>query len=202
MATRRTADGDSRPLARITPRSLPEVLAVAGALTYGVTYLACALFYEPLGVEPADVGLSYADLLAQSAVYLGIVFALPAGYTAFLSSMGWLKKPGRAWAGVGVLGLLTVFTLITSGMAGSIEVRDGKEPFDAFGVGLLPWSDTGVARVRWTGTTQGRPPLPRCVIRLGESAGTEVLYDPDTSTTLRLPQSSVAVTIRPDAAGC
>ena len=202
MATRRTGDGNSSLWVRVAPKNLPEVLAVAGGLAYGVTYLSCALFYEPLGIEPADVGLGYADLLGQSAVYLALLVAGPALWFAYLAWHDRILKPGLAWALISIIGFGGLFTIITSGIAGSIEVRDGKEPWDLFGLGLLPWSDTAVASVRWTGTAQSRPPLPRCVIRLGESAGTEVIYDPDTSTTLRLQQSSIAVRIRPNAEGC
>ena len=44
-----------------------------GATAYSITYLGCVVFYSPFGVEPADVGLGYADVLAQAAAYLALV---------------------------------------------------------------------------------------------------------------------------------
>jgi hypothetical protein len=44
------------------------LFAVVGALLYLVLSLACTAVYSPLGVSPADVGLDYGNLLAQSAV--------------------------------------------------------------------------------------------------------------------------------------
>jgi hypothetical protein len=41
---------------------------IVGALLYLVLSLACTAVYAPLGVTPAEVGLDYGNLLAQSAV--------------------------------------------------------------------------------------------------------------------------------------
>jgi hypothetical protein len=80
------------------------------------------------------------------------------------------------------------------------RIQDGKA---AAGVlFLLPWSESTVADVRWTDAGAHPAILPHCVIRLGEAAGIEVLYDPSASTTLRVPQSSVAVVLRPRSATC
>ena len=43
-------------------------VAVLGAILYLVLNLTCSAVYEPLGVDPAAVGLDYGNLLAQSAV--------------------------------------------------------------------------------------------------------------------------------------
>jgi hypothetical protein len=189
----------------VIPRSLPEGLALAGALGYGATYLACALFYGPLGIEPADVGLGYADILAQTAVYLATAFAFPVLILAVpmlvlpAARSRWSPAwPTLAWT-LSVVGFL-VANAIMFGWAfiDRGRIQDGKP---AAGVlYLLPWSDSVVAQVSWTDA--GGPPLPRCVIRLGEAEGTEVLYDPKTSTTIRVPQSAVTVTIRPHSEGC
>jgi hypothetical protein len=60
-------------LSWLTPRHVGESLALVGVVSYGVLYLVAALFYGPLGIKPAEVGLDYANLLAQTAVYLGLV---------------------------------------------------------------------------------------------------------------------------------
>ena len=63
----------------LSPKLFAEILALAGALVYAVTYVACARFYSPLGIEPADVGLGYADMLSQAAVYLLCTLLLTGG---------------------------------------------------------------------------------------------------------------------------
>ena len=77
----------------------------------------------------------------------------------------------------------------------------GGTAFVDVGLDLQPWSDARVAKVTWTGTGTA-PTLPDCVIRRGEASNVEVLYDPVERETLRLPQASVTVTIRPDIAAC
>jgi hypothetical protein len=44
------------------------IFAVVGVLLYLVLSLVCTAVYSPLGVTPAEVGLDYGNLLAQSAV--------------------------------------------------------------------------------------------------------------------------------------
>src|SRR4051812_42826554 len=58
----------------LMPRSFADLVVMAGALTYAAMYFVSAeLFYAPFGIEPADVGLGYADLLGQTAVFLAAV---------------------------------------------------------------------------------------------------------------------------------
>jgi hypothetical protein len=204
---RRSSQSDLGFMAQswLIPRSLPEGLALAGVLGYGITYFACAVFYGPLGIEPADVGLGYADLLAQTAVYLAAAFTFP----VLILAVPMLVLPGArsrwapawpklAWI-LAVVGFLVVnLTLLGWAFIDRGRIEDGKP---AAGVlYLLPWSDSVVAHVSWTDA--GGPALPSCVIRLGETEGTEVLYDPEGSRTIRVPQSGVAVTIRPRSGGC
>lgn len=61
------------------------------------TYFACVLFYGPFGVDPADVGLGYAEVLGQTAVYLVFAFGLPAcviGIVGVLRQRARSKSPG------------------------------------------------------------------------------------------------------------
>jgi hypothetical protein len=60
-----------------------SAFAVVYAITFALLSLASELFYRPLHVEPAEVGLNYANLLAQSAVSL-LVFV---GVHAFVLAM-------------------------------------------------------------------------------------------------------------------
>jgi hypothetical protein len=222
----------------LVPKNLAEVLAVAGAATYAVTYVACVIFYAPLGVEPSDVGLGYAEVLAQAAVYLGVLVGvgLVSWYvgtvaTRAMDAIDWWwasraaaprarpRSGPRMSRSANALGrphilpparmsskfaVLLLFVLAVSVLATAAvdrgKVKSGQSP--VFGGALFPWGDTEVAHLRWVDASAFATRLPRCVIRLGEAAGTEVLYDPRSSATLRLPQSALAVEIRPDAEGC
>jgi hypothetical protein len=184
----------------LVPKNVGEVLAVAAALAYGATYLGCMIFYGPLGVEPADVGLGYADLLGQAAVYLAILVSTFSPFALWVLSST-RDRTGTAIGFAALLAGLIVALLVISAVVGLNRVKDGRAPGGRLGLDLLPWSDAQVATVRWTGS--GTPPsLPRCVIRLGEADSTEVFYDPEAETALRLPQSAIVVTIRPEADGC
>jgi hypothetical protein len=97
---------------------LPELASAAGPTftavglaLFVVLNLASTAVYAPLGVTPADVGLGYADLLAQSAVGVtaGFLIALLiGGVTALLRS-----QPGRrpAWATLAVIAAVAVVEL-------------------------------------------------------------------------------------------
>src|SRR5215218_8488893 len=206
----------------LVPETTTQTLAVAGVVAYGVTYLGCVLFYGPFGVEPADVGLGYADVLAQAAVFVGLLFAgglLVGGavvVVARLLGAEWEARvrgggPTRrgvliAWSlGAVIVVSVVLVPVLVGALLDSARAQRGEAvsgtAFIDFGVDLLPWSDAEVADVTWTGT--GKPPaLPDCVIRLGEAQNVEVLYDPVAEETLRLPQASVTVRIRPDAKPC
>ena len=206
----------------LVPDTATQALAVAGVLAYGVTYLGCVLFYGPFGIEPTDVGLGYADVLAQAAVYVGLLFAgglLVGGAVVLVARFLGAKWEARvrggsltprdvliAWIlGAVIVVLFVLVPMVAGALLDSSRAQRGEAvsgtAFVDFGVGMLPWSDVEVAHVTWTGT--GNPPvLPDCVIRLGEASNVEVLYDPVTKETLRLPQASVTVRVRPDAKPC
>jgi hypothetical protein len=63
----RTAPEDSFQLTDI----LPLALSVGGILLFGALSIANSRFYERLGATPQDVGLGYANTLAQS---IGFIF--------------------------------------------------------------------------------------------------------------------------------
>jgi hypothetical protein len=199
------------------PRHVGETLALVSVVSYGVVYVVAAQFYGALGLKPAEVGLDYANLLAQTAVYLGLV-CVPGvvGYAlgfylakahpkaAMLASSQTERRARIFGTIIGlVCGALTVFPALLLGAgAASDDVKEGRAPGPVFlGLHLSPWSTAQVARIEWTGASPG-PSIPDCAIRLGATAGTEVLYDPQAQVTLRLPQASVAASVDPDAKEC
>jgi hypothetical protein len=50
--------------------ALAPILATSGVLLYAILSLAYELFYSPLGIDPAEVGLNYANILAHSVGFL------------------------------------------------------------------------------------------------------------------------------------
>jgi len=201
-------DGDaertqrSRLPAWLVPASLPEALAVAGGIAYGVVYIACSLFYGPLGIAPSEVGLGYVEIVAQAATYLAIFAVTGAAFFWLGASISEeiRREPVKFLVVMIPLVLLWVWghAFVDRG-----RVQDGKAParISVFGLRLLPWSNVQVARVEWTDTDK-TPSLPRCVLRMGAAEGTEVLYDPVAHTALRVPQQDVVVTIEPRTDKC
>jgi len=56
--------------------NLPAVLVVAGLLLYGYLSICYDQFYSRLGVDPNDVGLGYAGILARSSGFVVVFLAL------------------------------------------------------------------------------------------------------------------------------
>lgn len=78
------------------------IFAVVGGLLYLVLSLACTAVYSPLGVTPAEVGLDYGNLLAQSAIAVAAltVIAMLAGLAVVAFRMAIARpsvKRHRPW---------------------------------------------------------------------------------------------------------
>lgn len=95
--------------------------AALGGLVYMVLSIVCLVVYAPLGVVPADVGMSYSGTLLQTAICLVMVFASLAGqlliYVVVAQLFAWtVGRPlgsGRLSALLGVLAVL----LLAAGVA-------------------------------------------------------------------------------------
>jgi hypothetical protein len=55
---------------------LSSLLLLLGVLFYGMLSMVYARFYEPLGVDPADVGLGYASVLSHAVSYIALVLVM------------------------------------------------------------------------------------------------------------------------------
>jgi fumarate reductase subunit D len=78
------------------------IFAVVGGLLYLVLSLACTAVYSPLGVTPAEIGMDYGNLLAQSAVGVAAltVIAMLAGLAVVAFRMAIARpsvKRHRPW---------------------------------------------------------------------------------------------------------
>jgi hypothetical protein len=86
------ADRDGSGLRRwLEPGALSAAAALVGAVVFVVLNLACVVFYTPLGVEPGDVGLGYAQLIAQAALavlaIVVIALVITFAWTLLLSTL-------------------------------------------------------------------------------------------------------------------
>jgi hypothetical protein len=62
---------------------LPAVVLVSGLLMYGYLSICYERFYRSLGVDPNDVGLTYAGTLARSSGFAAVIIVISLGvYTA------------------------------------------------------------------------------------------------------------------------
>src|SRR5215210_6142268 len=147
----------------LTPGAATAVLAVAGVLTYLILYYGCVMAYEPLGVEPADVGLDYANLLAGSGA-AGLLLLS----TAIVAPLVFLYR-GRNTLSFSLIVILVViqvlFYLGLYALQAPDQIRDGKRPSTLFGF-PFPW-DAKVAHVTWAKKSEGASELPTCLLYLG-----------------------------------
>ena len=69
------------------PRLTPDIrtaLALLGLLAYAVLRIAYSVFYNRFGLSPDDLGLTYVDLLVQSAVGTSVLLLLVVGGVSIL----------------------------------------------------------------------------------------------------------------------
>jgi hypothetical protein len=67
-------------------------LTLLGVILYGLLRICAVRFYSQFGVQPEEVGLSYAQLLAQSAAaYLALFLLLLVGIAALYAIFVWLR---------------------------------------------------------------------------------------------------------------
>jgi hypothetical protein len=202
-----TGDQGSRGLPwRDTLGLAPAVLLVGGLLLYAFLSICYARFYGGLGVDPNDVGFSYAGTLARSsgfvATYLILVLI---GLLVFLRPKP-LDRFGKHLAffvGLTALFLMSVGPVATVSGAriAASEVMAGKA-VSPIGAWFLPFHGLDVlaihaapATVEPAGKPSDSPAAERLrgrrLLYLGQSGGTVVLYDAATQRAVYVPGSSV-----------
>ncbi|MGZ4234262.1 MAG: hypothetical protein ACXVUE_08205 [Solirubrobacteraceae bacterium] len=83
------------------PRLTPDIrtaLALLGLLFYAVLRVAYSVFYNRFGLSPDDLGLSYVDLLVQSAVGTSVLLLLVVAGTSILFAE--FVGIGAAWGDI------------------------------------------------------------------------------------------------------
>jgi hypothetical protein len=207
---------------RIPWGAIAKLTGAFGALVYAALYVAAEEVYSPLGVAPNEVGLGYAELLVRSATYTAAAFVVGLGGFVLgqlsVRALRRLRRRSRrqstgsslkadasrardstdaelALGTAVVLSLVPLVVLITSVIHARGALQDGRVPQNLLGVSP-PW-DARMAQVTWTA---GRAPqglsLAQRVLYLGEDNGVTVLYDPCVHHALRVPASTVIVSIQ------
>jgi hypothetical protein len=216
------AAGEHRPETEAKKRpslaTITGVLALAGALWYGLQSLVAAWVYAPIGVHPRDIGLGSAALLSQATIGL-IALLLSLLIIMLIVALIWAVRSAEkkykgatdsfaafdavlevgitlfVWAVVWVFIAPLVLFLLADHARESIQ--DGKRP-STFG---FPTAWPAEVAFPQSIAPDG-PTLPFCVLYLGQAEGTAVLYDAAQKRTLRIPASSIGLNIEHDLKSC
>jgi hypothetical protein len=202
----------------------PALLLLSGLLMYGYLSLCYQRFYGSLGVDPNDVGLSYAGTLARSSgfvfVYLLFVaYAIGAGPVAVRHVRTRWGMP-HTWKITTIQWLSALFGfLIAASLSVTIsEARDAARDVQAglpvgplqfaaenpFGGGrLLPVPILAVhadpATVEPAGKLGDSPAVERLrgrkLLYLGQSGGVVVLYDAAADRAVYVPASALILKV-------
>jgi hypothetical protein len=190
-----------------TLEHLHAILAVGAVVVYGYLSICYEVFYGHLGVNPADVGLSYAGTLARSA---GFVVAFLTGAVLLFPLLPFARPnsppPGNVRRKLGLLILAFALALVSavglsSAQAAASKVEAGKpvNPPDIEGPIPIPLVVLAIhadpATVEPTGKRGDSPAAERLrgreLLYLGQSDGTMVLYDAAARRAVYVPASSI-----------
>ena len=199
-------------------------LALGAAIWYGFLWITYNRFYEPLGISPSDVGLNYANILANS-VGAAVTFLVPVAVLvmALLSlavlvrSFGYRRgfNPSRliyvkilrnllVTVALLVVGLLVyVFPVRAANAADQVKQGEAVSPLH-FLMSPAPVLAVQANRVisikpaspQKTGETTAIASLPRSgLLYMGQANGVIVLFDSSERQAHFIPSSSVLLTV-------
>jgi hypothetical protein len=203
------------------PANTIAAVSIVGAFVYGVTRISYVGFYGEFGLDPEDVGIGYAAMLARALPGLLVCTAvLLLGFIAYSQYMRWAMRrrgePGirrpkvrlmlrtrsrlagySAALAVCGIGLLFVYAPLFAQTAARAVTR-GEElraPSGVISWGMLrdPLGFTvRKVDVEWVeGASSGRTELGEPLMLLGSDSDVYYLYDVEFKRTLRLPRSLV-----------
>jgi hypothetical protein len=197
-----------------------------GLIVFVALQIAYTTVYRPLGVEPGEVGLTYADTLERAAVGLVLLFVI---WVAFLAiyvittlAMDLLigavlrlraragRKPLNWKIGSELIGDTASYAIVISAALLfallpytssqlSQDVRDGK----ALRPGAFDWGNPLGLRAqsaeveRLTDASDSQIPSRR-LLYLGQADGVSVLFEPSSDEVVRVPSGSVVIRLLPD----
>ncbi|MEU4426003.1 hypothetical protein AB0F81_35740 [Actinoplanes sp. NPDC024001] len=206
-----------------TVRYAVPLISVVGLALYGVLRLAYVLFYAQLRATPQEVGYGYVEILSSQLVgtielvlVVTIVFLVIActghGIRRLVVRMTGRRvrrNPGRrlvarlvlrcAWA---ALVVVLILLPIAAWLEGT-EARNGYTIRNVHLAGTVRIPVLAVqavpAELAWSVTSP--PGLQnlmerRCLLFLGQAAGTTVFYDVQTRESLRVPTAQIVVSLQ------
>jgi hypothetical protein len=210
---------------RETLGHIPAVLLVGGLLLYGYLSICYDRFYRNLGVDPNDVGLTYAGTLARSSgfVIFCLVLSVPLPFLVAQGLNVWRENPTAKTTRFIIVVIVLIAMVFVFWLA--------RQPWQSAGVAVdKVLQGTPVGPVRYHvqfghGRLQKiRVTLPILAVRadaasvepagkpkdfpalqqfhddeklmyLGQSEGTVVLFDARTKTAIYLPASSIVLQV-------
>lgn len=209
-----------------TLRKITAIVAIVGATAFGIHSLAAAWVYDPLGIQPRDVGLSSGTLLAQTSaglvaalmlllvLFVGVELVrairrfnkehrgvdLEASEPGILSLLFVELKVRVAAATVGAVILWIVAALGVYGYS-AVEAREsfrhGERP--RFIPGFpAPWR----GEVAFFQRRDANASSMDCALYLGQADGIVVMYDASEDRTLRVPASTIRLELDHDRRRC
>ncbi len=201
---------------------ISSLLAAGAVLLYAYLSLAYDRFYHGLGLDPSDVGLTYAGVLARSAGFVTfclivLVQVAPYPLWAWLEHRAGLRQKRGHLSSAGIVGTVLIMALLLLGPFPAAEraashVKSGK-PVDAIEfpgsyapdppsffqrlVVLAVHADP--AAVEPIGKPDDAPAAARLqgrkLLYLGQADSTVVLYDPTAQEAVYLPAGSVILRV-------
>jgi hypothetical protein len=181
-------------------------VSIAGALMYGITRISYVSFYGEFGLDPEDVGIGYASMLARALPRLLVLATLALLLWAIPLAVIWRRKftalkefRGPLAPGAVLAALVTLLVFLpTNAQRSALGVKRGDElraPSGLFSWDLVNHPFPFTARevnVEWVdGGQNGQTKLGRPLMLLGSDSDVYYVYDVEFERTLRLPRSLV-----------
>jgi hypothetical protein len=194
--------------------SLSALLAGAGVVIYGILSFGYSRFYHALGLEPSDVGLTYARVLAEASGFVVemllfiVIAAIARAWLRYYTFPDVLGLRRLAFIPLPVIATLLaiIFALLTarSGIRAGESAREGHPVHPIRTPYSLGFTTLAIRAVPATVESTSRPQDTSWIVRtlhgrslfyIGQANGNVVLYDISAQKAIFLPQGSVGVTL-------
>jgi hypothetical protein len=196
--------------------NLPAALLLGGLFMYAYLSICYDRFYGRLGVDPNDVGLSYAGTLARSSGFVIVYFLVGVSVLQYVFPFALRARPRRlrlsthrmraALVGsTAVMVLVLVWPFLAAGDAAEhVQAGNPVAPAQLPSIPELPFPvpplpvlaiHADPATVEPAGKPSDSPSVARLrnrrLLYLGQSGGTVVLYDAAVDRAVYVPGSSI-----------
>jgi hypothetical protein len=195
--------------------SISALLAVAGVVIYGILNFGYSQFYHALGLEPSDVGLNYARVLAEASgfvVEMLLFIVIAAIVRAGLRYYTFADTPRLRWLAfiplpviAALLAIILALLTARSGIRAGEAVKQGHPVYPIRTPYSLGVTTLAIRAVPTTVESTTKPQDTSWIVRrlygrslfyLGQANGNVVLYDIGAQEPIFLPQGLVGVTLK------